>query len=97
MKGPEWLCTEAILERASPYPAERRRQYRETIKSLLRKGGEETGRERLQDALAVGSEAFRDKIKRLAGGGDRETRGKRDLRRRVSLEDVIRAVEQVRG
>jgi len=48
-------------------PAERRRQYRETIKSLLRKGGEETGRERLQDALAVGSEAFRDKIRRLPG------------------------------
>ena len=44
-----------------------------------------------------GSEAFRDKIKRLASGGDREARWKRDLRRRVSLEDAIRAVEQIRG
>lgn len=96
-KGPKWLCTEAILERASSDPAERRRQYRETTKSLLRKSVEETGRERLNDALAVGGEAFRDKIKRLAGGGDREIRGKRELRRRVSFEDVVRAVEQVKG
>ncbi len=96
-KGPKWLCTEAILERASSDPAERRRQYRETTKSLLSKSVEETGRERLNDALAVGGEAFRDKIKRLAGGGDREIRGKRELRRRVSFEDVVRAVEQVKG
>ena len=63
----------------------------------MRKGVEETGRERLHDALAVGGETFRDKIKSLAGGGVRETRGKRELRQRASFADVVRAVEQVKG
>ena len=49
------------------------------------------------DAIAIGNERFVRNVKELAKGGGREVAGKRDLRRRVRFEEVVRAVERVRG
>jgi hypothetical protein len=53
--------------------------------------------ERLRDAIAIGAEGFVREIKKLAGGGGRETSGKRALRRRVGFAEIASAVEQVLG
>ena len=95
--GVEWLETEELLQRASRRKSERTRRYRQDAKNLLRKGGEESVRERLRDAVAVGGADFRRRVMGLARGGGRETRGKRELRRRVEFDEVVRAVEQVKG
>lgn len=77
--------------------ADRTRAYRETVKHRLSKGVEESVFERLRDGTAVGSEAFCARIRDLAGDVPREVAGKRQLRRRIAFEEVVRCVEQARG
>ncbi len=96
-KGVEWLHTSDLLRRAARQKGERSRRYREDVKNVLRKGGEESTREQLRDVMAVGSETFRRKLLGIAKGGGRETSGKRALRRRVTLEEVFKAVEEAKG
>ena len=40
---------------------------------------------------------FREQLKTIAKGGGRETAGKRELRRRITIEGVFRAVAKVKG
>jgi len=92
-----WLEMEDLLKRAGGQEDEQARRYGRDVKNMLRKGGTESEGERLLDAVAVGSEAYRRKIKLMAGGGGRETTGKRELRRRVEFEEAVQAVERVKG
>jgi len=92
-----WLKMEDLLKRAGGQEDEQARRYGRDVKNMLRKGGTESEGERLLDAVAVGSEAYRRKIKLMAGGGGRETTGKRELRRRVEFEEAVQAVERVKG
>jgi len=95
--GEDWLETEELGKRASRKKSERAGRYRKDVKNLLRKGGDESARERLVDAVAIGGEEFRRTVRRLADGGGRETTEKRELRRRVAFEEVVQAVERVKG
>jgi len=47
--------------------------------------------------VAIGSAKFIDRVKGLAGEGDRETERRGRLRSRVSFEEVVGAVEEARG
>lgn len=96
-REPEWLHTKAILERAHRSVAEQRNIYREDAKNLLCKGARETSYESLMDRVAVGSQHFKDQMIGLAKGGERETVCKRELRRRISVEDALGAVEAATG
>ena len=96
-KAADWLETGELLRRASRGRDEQSKRYREEVKNLLRKGAREGQEERLFDAVAIGSEAFRRKVQKIADGGTRETSGKRALRRRVEFEEVVLAVEEARG
>jgi len=84
-KAPDWLETGELLRRASRKTDQRLWQYREDVKNRLCHGVEEEKKERLLDAVAVGGEGFRQKLKGLTGGGRRETSGKRDLRQRIAI------------
>ena len=95
--APAWLTTEAILARAAGAPGEQRRQYREEVRQLLKRGVEEPGLERFRDVAALGSAEFVARVKALAGEGERETERRRRLRERVRFEEVVGAVEAVRG
>jgi len=95
---PRWLHAESLLEQTGERAGlDQARAYRERVKQRLTKGVEESALERLRDGIAVGSEAFRSRIKELAGDVSREVTGKCDLRRRVVFREVVRCVEQVRG
>ena len=96
-RGPDWLTTAELLRRATRQRAKRQKQYREDVKNCLRHGVDEAKKERLLDAVAVGSETFRERLKTIAKGGGRETAGKRELRRRATIEGVFRAVAEVKG
>lgn len=95
--GPDWLVTKEILARASRRKNTRVARYREDAKNLLRKGGDEERTEKLFDALAIGGEMFRTRVRDVAAGGGRETSGRGLLRRRIGLDDALRAVESVKG
>jgi len=96
-RGPEWLETVTLLSRACREKRRRRERYRQHVKDRLTKGVEAPRLERLQESLAIGSEAFLQQVREISGGGDRETTGKRRLRARTTFEQVLRAVEELRG
>lgn len=77
--------------------AERVERYREDVSQYLKRGVDPTRQEQFRDVVAVGSATFIARVKQLAGEGERETERRSRLRKRVSFEDVVRAVEQARG
>jgi hypothetical protein len=95
-KVPDWLTTEAMLERADREKGRRVAAYRRDVRERVSKGGEPGKPEELRDAFALGTEEFRAKVRKLARWG-RETSEPRRLTRRLSWADVISAVESVTG
>lgn len=93
---PPWLTMGEILSRAAGPQAERAWAYRKEARNRLSKGVEPELKERLRDGFALGSEAFRKRVRDGAAGG-REIAGTRELRARVTWEEAIRLVERVRG
>ena len=84
------------MSRAHREAKRARAAYRRDVRTRLAHGVDPLKAERLRDAIAIGTERFGREVRRLTGGG-RETSGKRALRRRVSLDDVLVAVERVSG
>jgi len=97
-KTPEWLETGALLGQTGKEGiAQQRQAYRQVVKHRLSHGIDEGRLERLRDGLAIGSETFRRRVVGAVGTVSRETSGRRALRRRVRYEEVVHAVEQVKG
>ena len=96
--APAWLETETLLQLAHREPARRPAAYRQAARGLLSHGVEPSQAERLRDAVALGSAEFAARVRRLAGGGSLDgIEGKRELRRRVSVQSVRQATETVMG
>jgi len=95
--GPAWLTTTVILKRASRRREERRRRYRAEVQRLLRRGAKEGRLDRFRDVVAIGSAAFVDRVRKLAGEGERETERRGRLREKVLFDDILAALEKVRG
>jgi REP element-mobilizing transposase RayT len=96
-RGPAWLVTEDILRRTCRTVADRQRKYREQVVALLSRGIDESRLEAFRSVVGLGSAAFIQKLKQMAGDGNRETERRGRLRERVSFEQVVEAVERVRG
>jgi REP element-mobilizing transposase RayT len=92
---PEWLRTQDILQRAARNKSQRVKRYRADMQHRLSKGVEPLLRERLADGFALGTEAFRERI-RQAGKGGREIVGSGRLRKWVSFEDLVAIIERLR-
>jgi hypothetical protein len=87
-----------LLRRAHREKRLREKAYRKDIRHRLSYGVESSQIERLRDAVAVGSAAFAKQARRV--GVQRNLRGiggKRELRRRVSAEDVRKGIEVLKG
>ncbi len=95
--APKWLSTATILRRAAREKAHRKKKYREAVQGLLSRGVQETRVEEFREVLGIGSAEFTARLRKGAGFGKRETERRGRLRRRVSYEQVIEAVEQVKG
>jgi hypothetical protein len=93
---PEWLTVAEILGRATEERARQAAKYRGDVRERLLKGGDTTRAEEIQDAFALGGEAFRGKIRKLVKGG-REIKEPTGLRRVVAWGDILAVVEKVTG
>ncbi len=94
-KPPSWMCIKKILRRAAGKKEHRAAQYRSDIRQRLTKGVEPLLQERLADGFALGTEAFRERI-RIAGKGGREIAGDGRLRPRISIENLVEIIEHLR-
>lgn len=96
-KAPEWLTTEELSERAAAEASERTGNCRKETERRIRYGEAESKAEQIRNGFALGSEGFARQIRNLAGKAGREQVGKRAVRGRCRFEDVVRAVEQMKG
>jgi putative transposase len=96
VKAPKWLTTGALLRRASRCKEGRVEKYRTDVLQRLSKGVDPDLKERLVDGFAIGTEAFREKIREACKDG-REIAGSRKLRQRISFDKVADIVEELRG
>jgi putative transposase len=95
VRTPVWLTTDTLLERAGG--KDRREAYREAVQERLTVGVEGDFQERLRDAVAVGSEAFAEGVRKRLRHAGREIAGHHAVRAKVDLEAVVRAVERETG
>ena len=95
-KTPDWLTTEVLLARAADVPQKQHSAYRRDMTRRLTQGIEPAREERLRDAVAIGTARFVQHVKVRAQGGNRETGGKRELRRLVTFADIVTAVEALK-
>jgi len=96
--SPEWLKMDVILERAGGADErERKVRYRGKMEEYVRGGYEEDRAQRLRNRLAVGADEFIQVMKRSVGVIGRESPKKRELRRRASFDEVVKAVEEEKG
>ena len=93
---PAWLTTRELLRRAAREPERRVLQYRAAVRERLTRGAEPARAEQLRDAFALGSEAFRERVRKLAKRG-REVVEPPGLRRRLAWVDLLRIVADVVG
>ncbi len=89
---PVWLSQSAVLNRVGGECA----GYRREAEKRLRQGHEEDLWSRLRWGTILGSERFAERA-RQGVKVVRETRGRRQLRRRVSWLEIVGAVERVKG
>ncbi len=94
---PAWLTTDAILGEGRKSQPDRVREYRRYVRTRLVEGADPDALDRIRDRVAIGSAAFAAEVRRARGRLKRETTGKRDIRKRRTFEEVVTAVEQVRG
>ncbi len=91
-RPPEWLTRTEILRRAEGGSE----GYRTRTEERLTQGISEDLWSRLKWSAILGSERFA-KAMREKADVQRETHGRKELRREVSWEDVVQAVERVKG
>lgn len=95
---PKWLKRDTILERAGgKSDAERQAHYRKDLEGYVRGGYEEGWAARIRNGMAVGTDEFIRRVKQGIPSINREWSGKRELRRRHTFGEVVRAVERVKG
>lgn len=96
--APSWLTVDALLKRAHKDETKQRAVYRAEAQQRLTVGVDLDRLERLRDAAAIGSVAFAKSIRE----GDAPVRragvaGKRELRRRIDIAEIRKAVKRVTG
>jgi len=100
VQAPPWLSTAEIARRAGAGRQESSAAaYRADVRGRLRQGAAAPRLEALRDSLAIGGAAFLKRVQSLGRGTGvgRELAGKRQLRARLRTEQIIAAVEQVKG
>lgn len=96
--GLKWVELRKLLKRTGKRSrADQQKAYRKDVQAWIKRGVEETRVERLRDKLAIGTEAFIDRLKGGIGRPGREETGKARMSRRTKFEDVVHAVEQLKA
>lgn len=89
---PKWLTTRMLLERGGG-----REAYRKHIQQHVTRGDSPEGYEDFAGRVALGSQEFLAKVKDLVGRVTKEQPDRAQVLKRVTAEDVVKVVEQIRG
>lgn len=92
---PEWLTIEAVL--ALGGGKERARRYRAYVEEAIRASWPESPWERVEAQVVLGSAAFVARVREIVRGDRREQPSLRKLQPRPGWEEVVKAVEAVKG
>jgi REP element-mobilizing transposase RayT len=90
--APKWLATEELLRRAGG-----RKKYRRYVQIHVTRGEEPEGFEDLSGRFALGSQEFRQKLKGWVGKVSKEQPARKHLAEPITIERIIRLVEEKRG
>jgi len=97
-QAPSWLERQAVLGLLGSGNDQCRRQaYREYVESAVRQGLAESPWEGLVGQVVLGGAEFVQGLQGLLKGNEKEQPGLRRLRERPGWEQVVRAVEKVKG
>ena len=94
---PKWLTCETVWKRAGAEGKEPKAEYRRYLEDYLRQGQEEGAGARLTAAVAIGSAAFIERLRKKIpkrAGGETNARAWRSL---LPFAEVVKAVEAVKG
>jgi putative transposase len=95
---PVWLARERILELGGGRKGPNAREsYREYVESAVRQGLAESPWEKLVAQTILGGAEFVRQIGQTLGGEGREQSRWRELRSRATVEEIIAAVEKIKG
>lgn len=89
--GPKWLSRDELWRRAGGMA-----RYRASVEAYVKQGEEETLAARFRNAVALGSEAFLEGLKKRVKG-NREQPARRFFAHRPTWEQVLAAVTRVAG
>jgi hypothetical protein len=95
--APEWLTRTTLWKRTAKKPEEAPDAYRRWIEDYLRQGVEEGTASRLTQALAIGSAAFVEKLRRRMSATTGARTNARAWRRLLGFREVAQAVESEVG
>lgn len=89
---PPWLSYGELLRRAGGHM-----KYRRYVQMYVTRGEEPEGYEDLGGRLALGTQVFVEKVRGWVGRVTKEQPAARQLIRRVSLQEIVRVVEEKMG
>jgi REP element-mobilizing transposase RayT len=95
-QGPRWLRCDRILELGGGPKEDRSRAYRGYVESAIREGLDESPWEKLRMQMVLGSAQFARKLS-AALGSTRQASKPRNGLARPTVEEIISAVENVKG
>ena len=97
-KKPEWLTMRTVLEMSGGRSwSERQQAYRQYVEEAAREGLAKSPWERLEAGVVLGGERFVERMRRHLQGDEREQPQLRRLKARPSWQQVVVAVEKVKG
>lgn len=98
VEKPSWLfCDELWRRGCDKKGADPKKEYREWLEDYVRQGVEEKFFTRFSKVLAIGSAEFVAKLRGAVLSGKVDNSNEREWRRLLPFEDVIKAVEHVKG
>ena len=97
VKAPGWLTMDELMGRLSRAKKKGEKPYRRWVESGVLEGYEESPWTKLKGGLALGDESFLRRMKNMVKGDRREQTTVRHWERDRTLEEIIKAVEKIKG
>ena len=95
--APEWLTCDSILSWMGARGPQQQLLYRQYVEEAVREGLRPLPWTHLEAQPVLGDEHFVERVREHLHGDEREQTGLKQLRKRPSFDEVVRAVERLKG